>query len=128
MPFQLIAIAGPLKGHIVDVLEGELSIGRLSSNHICIQDPILSREHCRLSLQSERVTLRDSGSLHGTFVGGIPIKERVLQPGDEIRIGESALLFVDAWRGAVPAQSPVEEQPLGIGTTIEVAGDGRPYR
>jgi hypothetical protein len=39
------------------------------------------------------VTIADLDSRNGTFVNGVPIKQRVLEHGDHIRMGESEFLF-----------------------------------
>ena len=41
-------------------------------------------------------TLTDLGSLNGTFVNGVQVKERVLAGGDEIRIGDTLFVFLTA--------------------------------
>ena len=54
----------------------------------------MSRRHCLIERQGGRVTISDLGSHNGTFVNGIPVKERVLAHGDQVRVGDSVFLFL----------------------------------
>jgi transcriptional regulator with GAF, ATPase, and Fis domain len=81
-----------------------MTIGRDSGSQLSIPDHLMSRRHCAVEPASGRYTLRDLGSANGTFVNGIPIRERVLAHGDRIRAGDSVLLFLQPEpAGAVPA-------------------------
>ena len=75
---RLIAVAGPLKGATFTLTEEDLSIGREASNRLSITDLALSRRHCIINKEAEHFKLCDLDSLNGTFVGGVPIKERLL--------------------------------------------------
>ena len=66
-------------------------IGRGDSCDVQLQDPTLSRVHCRVVAHSGRVTLYDAGSRWGTFVNDQRITECDLRPGDKVRIGETTL-------------------------------------
>lgn len=94
MSARVIAIDGPSAGHS-QRLEGELlSIGRESSNGLCLEDPTVSRQHCELRLGESGWTITDLETRNGTFVNGVPVQSRLLADHDEIRIGASRLLFV----------------------------------
>jgi transcriptional regulator with AAA-type ATPase domain len=60
------------------------------------------------------VTLKDLESLNGTFVNGVPITERLLEHGDQLKIGESVFLFV-AQDAARPAGESVELDHEAVG-------------
>ena len=70
------------------------AIGREVSNSLCLEDSSVSRWHSMVSYGGEECTLKDLDSRNGTFVNGVPIRERVLESSDEIRIGKSVFLFV----------------------------------
>ena len=89
---KLLALSGPL-GKSEFRLVAPLSIGRNSSNSICVEDSAVSPVHCRIASQNDQVLLTDLDSASGTFVNGIPVKERLLTPGDQIAIGSSLFLF-----------------------------------
>jgi transcriptional regulator with GAF, ATPase, and Fis domain len=95
MSARLVAIAGPLRGQTLPLEGDDLSIGRGASNRLCIADDLdLSRAHCIVESGGDAAVLRDLDSLNGTFVNGLPVKEQVLTHGDEIRVGDSILLFL----------------------------------
>ena len=105
MSASLAVIAGPLTGEIIPLDGDTLSIGRGSSNQLSIADLGLSRLHCVIDSEQGRPVLRDLDSLNGTFVNGLPVKERALQHADQIRIGDSIFLFLskDPTDGTPPA-------------------------
>lgn len=89
----LTAITGPLKGKVFALIEDEVSIGRESTNKLCIADASVSRQHCLLKREAEEFKIVDLDSLNSTFVNGVPVKERTLKHGDRIKIGDSVSLF-----------------------------------
>jgi pSer/pThr/pTyr-binding forkhead associated (FHA) protein len=83
-------------GREVAPLDGErVSIGREASNEIPIpEDKLVSRLHAVLERYASGWALRDLASSNGTFVNGERILgERVLHHGDEIRVGETRLIY-----------------------------------
>jgi Nif-specific regulatory protein len=94
MTARLVALAGPLKGITVELAEAEVSVGREPGNPLCINDGSLSRRHCLIRNDAGRFTISDLHSLNGTFVNGLPIKQKPLAQGDQIRIGDSLLVFL----------------------------------
>ena len=90
---RLEAVSGPLKGKVFSLAVGELSIGRDPSNEISLLDSLVSRRHCIIRKEAEAFRLLDLESRNNTFVSGVPIRERVLVPGDQIRVGNSVLVF-----------------------------------
>jgi pSer/pThr/pTyr-binding forkhead associated (FHA) protein len=107
---QLIALAGPLRGQALPLAEDCVRIGRDPENEVCLSDAWVSRRHCVLErLPDGQVRLRDLGSRNGTFVQGLPVRERILRHGDEIRVGRSVLVFLcDA---AEPAPAGARNNP-----------------
>jgi len=91
---RLAAIAGPLKGTIFELNEQESSIGRDPSNALPIADLSLSRRHCLIKLEGGQFTLSDLESFNGTFVNGVPVNVRVLEHGDQIKVGDSLFVFL----------------------------------
>jgi Nif-specific regulatory protein len=73
--------------------EGEISIGREPSNQISLLDPLVSRRHCVVRRDGPDVRLQDLDSRNSTFVNGMPVKDRVLAHGDQVRVGSSIFVF-----------------------------------
>ena len=90
---RLEAVSGPLKGKVFSLAETEVSIGRDPSNQISLLDSLVSRRHCIIRKEAGAFRLVDLESRNNTFVSGVPVRERVLLPGDQIRVGNSVLVF-----------------------------------
>lgn len=90
---RLEAVSGPLKGKVFSLAEAEVSIGRDPSNQISLLDSLVSRRHCVIRKEADAFRLLDLESRNSTFVSGVPVRERVLVPGDQIRVGSSVLVF-----------------------------------
>ena len=95
---RLEAVCGPLKGKLFRLTNDEVSIGRDPSNEISLLDGLVSRRHCVIRKEGEGFRLQDLDSRNNTFVSGVPIRDRVLVHGDEIRIGNSIFIFQGANR------------------------------
>src|SRR5262245_32376281 len=89
---ELVAIAGPLVGKTWSI-QGESSIGRDRSNRLCVNDASVSRKHSLIKQEGEQFTISDLGSHNGTFVNGALIREKTLNHGDSITIGDSTFIF-----------------------------------
>jgi len=90
----LVGIAGPMKGAILTLDSKELSIGRDQGNVLVIDEPAVSRQHCLVRAGEDGYRIRDLASRNGTYVNGMPVKERTLHNGDQIQVGYCAMLFV----------------------------------
>lgn len=85
---SLIVIAGPLAKDTIIPLQGdEVSIGRDMANVVSIASNLVSRRHCCIRRHAGSLTVHDLGSRNGTFVNGVPVRERVLKDGDVLTIG-----------------------------------------
>ena len=90
----MVGIAGPVKGAILTLDSKELSIGRDQGNVLVIDEPAVSRQHCLVRAGEDGYRIRDLASRNGTYVNGMPVKERTLHNGDQIQVGYCAMLFV----------------------------------
>ncbi len=84
-----------------------VTIGRVAGCTIVLDDAKASRRHARLLVSGTVVEIEDLGSHNGTLLNGKPVQRRVLQPGDEIQIGESVLRFVAG--APAPSRKPEPE-------------------
>jgi len=72
----------------------ETKIGRDINNEICLDDITVSRSHALIS-KTDGYSIKDLGSLNGTYVNAIAVRESKVLPGDEVQIGKYHLtLFV----------------------------------
>ena len=88
-------------------LTGErVTLGKASTNAVALEhDPTVSRLHAILENHGSAWSIRDMGSRNGTFVNGEKIAaERVLRSGDEVRIGKSRVVYLQARERGEPIE------------------------
>lgn len=79
---------------LIPLAAGANLVGRDPECALTIPSGLVSREHARIVVDGERVTLLDLGSKNGTRVGGRRVEGEVrLAEGDEVRIGPALLVF-----------------------------------
>ncbi len=126
---SLVAVAGPLKGSVRALTENEISIGRDLANSVAIGDASVSREHSLLTKESGSYRITDRDSLNGTFVNGLPVKERSLRHGDQVQIGTSLFLFLtkEAEGPLSTKGEPPDPGDVRLGSTVRLAPDEALY-
>jgi adenylate cyclase len=98
----------------VELLE-QNSIGRHSSNHIKIQDPSVSKNHCHITMDANGMSfIEDRLSTNGTFVNNKRVHGKAaLYPGDEIRLG-NVLLFLEGDEKEVAQMVEIGDEDEGL--------------
>jgi Nif-specific regulatory protein len=91
---RLLAISGSLAGTVRELTDGQISVGRDEANQLCLIDPTVSRKHCAIRQVDEQCELIDLDSRSGTFVNGMPVRRKLLDHGDTIRIGNAEFVFL----------------------------------
>jgi pSer/pThr/pTyr-binding forkhead associated (FHA) protein len=95
---QLTVRKGPEVGDSFVVDRAALTIGRDPASDIFLNDITVSRNHAVLERDGDRVTLRDAGSLNGTYVNGRLADAAELHDNDSVQIGTFQMVF-NAGRG-----------------------------
>src|SRR5262249_7753124 len=117
MGMQLLVIAGPDKGRSFPLNAGEsILIGRSQAIPNRLTDPHVSRVHCEVQVEGDRITLTDSNSVAGTFVNGKKIAQQQLRPGDVIEVGGTQLRCHPA---GLAAPTPADQSPLAPVTPLQ---------
>jgi serine/threonine protein kinase len=94
MKSELTVLDGPDAGRRFELIDGQtLIIGRGQSTDARLNDPRISRQHCRIQVDGASVVLSDADSAAGTLVNGSSIEQHALQPGDVVEIGDTKLRF-----------------------------------
>ena len=127
---RLAAISGKLKGAIFNITEDELIIGRETSANLCLADASASRRHSKIEKTDEGLVITDLESLNGTFVNDVPVRSRVLEHGDRVRIGDSQFLFLAHEGDAASKSSEVtlDEVQVVTGPTLQIRFDDALYQ
>ena len=94
MQLYLVVVAGPDAGRCFSLENRQgLVIGRGPNSDTQINDPRVSRVHCRLELKGNQAWLLDAGGVGGTFVGGQRVERHALRPGDLFQVGDTTLRY-----------------------------------
>jgi transcriptional regulator with GAF, ATPase, and Fis domain len=105
---RLEAVSGPLKGKLFPLTRDEVLIGRDPSNEISLLDSLVSRRHCVIRKEADSFRLQDLDSRNNTFVSGVPVRDRLLVHGDQIRIGNSILIFQGPSNDSIPGNASLQ--------------------
>jgi pSer/pThr/pTyr-binding forkhead associated (FHA) protein len=115
------------------------TIGRVDDNTLQIADPSVSSHHCEVQLHGSEILIRDLNSTNGSFINGEKITEKVLKPGQTLRLGQVELKLEAEGAAAAspnspaPAPAPVKKQvdatmimPRGVSLDQLEQGGARP--
>ena len=84
--------AGVGARYLLDAAQTKL--GRDMSNEIILDDITVSRSHALIA-KSNGYRIKDLGSLNGSYVNAVAVKESAINAGDEVQIGKYHLtLFI----------------------------------
>lgn len=92
----LTIVKGPQIGETFELNAATITIGRDPSNSVFLNDMTVSRHHANLDLSnvsSGFASIRDLGSLNGTWVDGAIVNEANLKDGSTIQIGTFRMVF-----------------------------------
>jgi diguanylate cyclase (GGDEF)-like protein len=90
----LVVILGAEIGKRISLEDRDLVLGRSSSADVVLDIDNVSRNHASIVRSARGWILRDLDSTNGTFVNELPVRERLLRDGDQIRIGRSMIKFL----------------------------------
>ena len=82
------------------VLDGEVTrAGRHPDSDIFLDDITVSRRHAEIVRTGDSYSVRDAGSLNGTYLNRERIDDAPLSNGDELQIGKFRLVFFTGGSG-----------------------------
>jgi hypothetical protein len=90
----LVVRSGGMIGQAFQPVDGRTLIGRSPDCDVFLDDVTVSRQHAELLREGETFTIRDLGSLNGTYVNRKRIESAVLEDDDEVQIGKYRLSFL----------------------------------
>ena len=90
---MLIALSGPSRGARFLLNSDLTSIGRSTDNEIFLDDVTVSRKHAQIIRSGKSYSVKDLGSLNGTYVDGKVEESAQLSDGKELHIGKYRLHF-----------------------------------
>jgi hypothetical protein len=93
-PALVVRSGGGMAGQSFQPGEGRTLIGRSPECDVFLDDVTVSRRHAELLREGESFSIRDLGSLNGTYVNRKRIESAVLEGDDEVQIGKYRLTFL----------------------------------
>lgn len=110
---KLIVQDGPSKGDIYELSGEPMVVGSDPMCDIVLPDATAAPRHARIAREDDGWTLADLGSQEGTAVNGTRVERHVLAPLDEVKVGETLLVFEpdDLGAGELPADDGSWVQP-----------------
>jgi DNA-binding NtrC family response regulator len=103
---QVSVLSGPDAGRLLQVGATGILIGTGSACDLCLTDSLASRRHVELRPEVEGLRVTDLGSLNGTAIGGVRVRDVVLTEDAQLRVGESLLLVLLTRDGTDLLMSP----------------------
>jgi hypothetical protein len=126
----LIGMSADVKGKNFNIDRDKVTIGRNATNLITIEHASVSSNHCTITREGRRYTIKDLNSTNGTRVNSKEISECVLGPKDLVQFGVLEFLFDadDAEGVVVETASPMRvEVSTGPATTPVSFGSISPF-
>ena len=94
MRAYLFVRSGANSGEMYPLEKAGTMVGRGLDCDLRISDPYASRQHFRVERRGREFHVVDSGGKSATAVNGVPVSEKLLHWGDEIRAGNTRLVFM----------------------------------
>jgi len=117
--FRLRIVKGGEVGHVFESTQDRTQLGSHQLNDLILDDRTVSRFHCEVFFDDRgKAWVRDLGSLNGTQVDGVQVKEAALRSESLLRLGNLSLRF-ELSRGKNPI-AVSEQKSFGslVGTSI----------
>ena len=137
---KLVILTQGLTGRSHELNVDHTTIGRVEDNLFQIAEASVSSHHCEVLLRGSDVVIKDLNSTNGTFINDEQITERVLKPGQTLRLGQVELKLETGTPASTPASAPATATapgpakkqaeatmviPRGVSLS-ELEGGGRP--
>ena len=109
-----LEVWGDAGAEIIGLTGDRMIIGRSASNDVVLEsDPTVSRAHAVVERYPSGWSIRDLGTSNGTQVNGELVgAEQALQPGDEIRVGATRVVFrAHAQETSAPTMNATDKPP-----------------
>lgn len=92
---RLSFLNGPQRGHEVELWATgetlEVVVGRSVNAQVTVLDKAVSRAHCIIRLETNRVRVADSSSANGTFLNNARVARHELKRGDVLKVGSTEI-------------------------------------
>lgn len=139
MDFALIRLQSDGKTASAPITRERTVIGRQTGCQLRIRSGEVSRKHAEIRFEETTAVIKDLGSSNGTYVNGVKVIEKRLEPGDLIAIGsvvllvqlggdpksfDAAALYRDGVPGGAPDGSSDQQQAAAAVASARARVDG----
>ena len=90
---SLRANGGPCDGHVFKIEKAVTTFGRSLKCDIVLPETAVTGDHAELIIDGAAARIADKNSRNGVRVNNVHVSERVVEPGDEIRIGSTVFVL-----------------------------------
>lgn len=80
---------------VIEIAEETVHLGRSTAADVMLEHMSVSRRHAVIARRGEDHVVLDDRSRNGVVVNGQRVREARLRHGDEIRLGDVAIRFLD---------------------------------
>ena len=84
---RLVVLSEGYTGLAYELKVEKTTVGRVDDNAFQIADASVSSHHCEIVQQGNDILVRDLNSTNGSYINGEQITEKVLKPGQILRLG-----------------------------------------
>lgn len=124
---RLVVLSPGMTGRAQELKADKTTVGRVEDNMFPIAEPSVSSHHCEVLLRGSEVFVRDLNSTNGTFISGERVTEKVLKPGQILRLGQVEMRL-EADAAGAPAKREFDRTTVISGgvklTELEQAARG----
>jgi len=113
---KLVVLSEGLTGRSHDLKVDKTTIGRVEDNTFQIAEQSVSSHHCEVLLKGADVVVKDLNSTNGTYINGEKISEKVLKPGQILRLGQIEIRLEG--EGAAPAPASTGKKAMDQNTRV----------
>ncbi|MDR3234467.1 MAG: FHA domain-containing protein [Planctomycetaceae bacterium] len=123
MSVQLVVASGSRAGQTIPVTVPKFLIGRADDCHLKPRSELISRYHCAVVTDGERVVIRDLGSKNGVFLNDKRASiEAEMKHGDKITVGPLEFFVHISVETKAEKKSKVESVSDAVARTVEIQG------
>ena len=93
---MLVVHRGPGEGTEYSLAKGSevIVVGRAEESEVFLDDVTVSRRHAEFRYGAQGWSVRDLGSLNGSYVNRVRVDDQQLRGGDEVQIGKFRFIFL----------------------------------
>ena len=103
------------------VIDRQVTIGRAAPSDVLIESSLVSRQHCRLQVDGEQVSVTDLGSTNGTLLDGVRVQGTTpLQHGSVLQLGRVSIAYERRTRREIDEAAAIDRDLQGASAYVHM--------